>query len=221
MAPKKGDNAAKAAAEAAAMRAAAVEAASQKAVAAEANPEEPTLEKMVSDLQTATKDAVERLDVVDERLDELENKGDRIQEEIQGLLDETVDRMDQQDHSLKEEIAVLKKFVQELAQQAEVTALKEEVEELKAELLVYKAAVQSGMVTTKPSRPRPDVAKPKVFSGKRSAQEIENFMWGLEKYFKGMGIKEDVEKLEPGVSSKLSSRGTFTRVMPRRKPFPR
>ncbi|KAK8547751.1 hypothetical protein V6N13_027364 [Hibiscus sabdariffa] len=84
MAPKKGDNAAKAAAEAAAMRAAAVEAASQKAVAAEANPEEPTLEKKVSDLETATKDAVERLDVVDERLDELENKGDRIQEEIQG-----------------------------------------------------------------------------------------------------------------------------------------
>ncbi|KAK8557890.1 hypothetical protein V6N13_008648 [Hibiscus sabdariffa] len=84
MASKKGDNAAKAAAEATAMRAAAVEAASQKAVAAEANPEEPTLEKMVSDLQTATKDAVERLDVVDERLDELENKGDRIQEDIQG-----------------------------------------------------------------------------------------------------------------------------------------
>ncbi|KAK8521512.1 hypothetical protein V6N13_073685 [Hibiscus sabdariffa] len=185
MAPKK---------EVAAARAAAVEAAAQRVVAVETNPEEPTLEKKVSDLQTATRDAVERLDVVDERLDELENKGDRIQEEIQGLLDETVDRMDQQDHSLKDEIDSLKKVVRELAQQSEVVALKGEIEELKAELLVYKAAVQSGMATTKPSRPRPDVAKPKVFSGKRSAQEIENFMWGLEKYFKGMGIEEDVEK---------------------------
>ncbi|KAL4341343.1 hypothetical protein GQ457_08G022080 [Hibiscus cannabinus] len=104
MTPKKRDNAAKAAAEAAAMR---------------TNPEEPTLEKKVSDLQTATRDAVERLDVVDERLDELENKGDRLQEEIQGLLDETVDRMDQQDNSLKDEIDSLKKVVQELARQSE------------------------------------------------------------------------------------------------------
>ncbi|KAK8541221.1 hypothetical protein V6N13_003803 [Hibiscus sabdariffa] len=74
MAPKK---------EVAAARAAAIEAAAQRVVAVETNPEEPTLEKKVSDLQTATRDAVERLDVVDERLDELENKGDRIQEEIQ------------------------------------------------------------------------------------------------------------------------------------------
>ncbi|KAL4366472.1 hypothetical protein GQ457_05G021340 [Hibiscus cannabinus] len=118
MAPKKGDNAAKAAAEAAAMRAAA-EAASQKIVAVETNPEEPTLEKKVSDLQIATRDAVERLDVVDERLDELENKGDRVQEEIQSLLDETVDRMDQQDNALKDEIDSLKKVVRELAQQSE------------------------------------------------------------------------------------------------------
>ncbi|KAL4298133.1 hypothetical protein GQ457_12G013670 [Hibiscus cannabinus] len=118
MAPKKGDNAAKAAAEAAAMRAAA-EAASQRIVAVETNPEEPTLEKKVSDLQTATRDAVERLDVVDEHLDELENKGDRVQEEIQGLLDETVDRMDQQDNALKDEIDSLKKVVRELAQQSE------------------------------------------------------------------------------------------------------
>ncbi|KAK8534824.1 hypothetical protein V6N13_089182 [Hibiscus sabdariffa] len=76
MAPKK---------EVAAARAAAIEAAAQRVVAVETNPEEPTLEKKVSDLQTATRDAVERLDVVDERLDELENKGDRIQEEIQGF----------------------------------------------------------------------------------------------------------------------------------------
>ncbi|KAL4383104.1 hypothetical protein GQ457_15G008210 [Hibiscus cannabinus] len=122
MAPKKGDNAAKAAAEAAAMRAAA-EAASQRIVAVETNPEEPTLEKKVSDLQTATRDAVERLDVVDERLDELENKGDRVQEEIQGLLDETVDRIDQQDNALKDEIDSLKKVVRELAQQSEAQLL--------------------------------------------------------------------------------------------------
>ncbi|KAL4352429.1 hypothetical protein GQ457_06G009410 [Hibiscus cannabinus] len=118
---RKGENAATkaAAAEAAVSKAAAEVAATQKAVAVETDPDEPTLEKKVSDLQTATKDAVERLDVVDERLDELENKGDRVQEEIQGLLDETVDRMDQQDNSLKDEIANLKKVVQELAQQAE------------------------------------------------------------------------------------------------------
>ncbi|KAK8586266.1 hypothetical protein V6N13_082079 [Hibiscus sabdariffa] len=103
--------------------------------------------------------------------------------------------MDQQDESFKSEVAELKKVVQELAQQSEVIALKKEMVELIGELLLYKAVVQSRMVTSTPFRPKTDVSKPKEFNRRRSAQEVENFMWGLEKYFKGMGIEDDVEKV--------------------------
>ncbi|KAL4366726.1 hypothetical protein GQ457_05G035910 [Hibiscus cannabinus] len=96
MAPKKGDAAA-------------------RTVLVEPQLDKPTLESKVKCLEDSTKDATQRLDVVDVRLEELETKGNRAHEEIQGLLDETVKRMDQYDESLKREVAELKKVVQELA----------------------------------------------------------------------------------------------------------
>ncbi|KAL4384127.1 hypothetical protein GQ457_15G018010 [Hibiscus cannabinus] len=89
MAPKKGD--------------------AGRTVPVETQPGEPTLENKVKRLEDSTKDATERLDVVDVRLEELEAKGDRVLEDVQGLLDETVERMDQQDESLKSEVIELKK----------------------------------------------------------------------------------------------------------------
>jgi len=36
--------------------------------------------------------------------------------------------------------------------------------------------------------------RPPTFRGAKSAREIDNFLWGLETYFKAIGIEKDAEK---------------------------
>ncbi|KAE8736178.1 cytochrome P450 78A7-like [Hibiscus syriacus] len=68
--------------------------------------------------------------------------------------------------------------------------------ELKSELLVYKVAVLNG-VSGEAQAPRPmiDVPKPKEFKGSRTAQDVENFIWGMEQFFRGMGIEDNTTKV--------------------------
>lgn len=39
------------------------------------------------------------------------------------------------------------------------------------------------------------VPKPKEFRGKREAKEVNNFFWGVEQYFKAMGITDHALKV--------------------------
>ncbi|KAL4320193.1 hypothetical protein GQ457_18G000020 [Hibiscus cannabinus] len=179
MAPKKGDNAT--------AKAAAAEAAAAKVavVVTEDQPCEITLEKKVSDLQTIAKDVVERLDVVDDRLDELENKGDRVQEDVQGLL-ETMEKMDERSDGLESMMSLLE------------ARLMDKIGDLESELNIYKAALKNGVrasTETGTVEPRIDVPKPGRYDGTKTAQAVENYFWGMEQYFRGMGITSDVTKV--------------------------
>ncbi|KAE8705397.1 cytochrome P450 78A7-like [Hibiscus syriacus] len=69
-----------------------------------------------------------------------------------------------------------------------------EVELLKTELLVCKAAFGSGVATVAP-KALGDIPKLEKFKGFRSAQDVENFLWGLDQYFAAMGITEDAKKV--------------------------
>ncbi|KAE8674458.1 hypothetical protein F3Y22_tig00111754pilonHSYRG00072 [Hibiscus syriacus] len=80
-----------------------------------------------------------------------------------------------------------------LATRAEIIR---EVKELKSELLVYKAAVLNGVTgEAQAPRPRIDVPKPKEYKGSRNAQDVENFIWGMEQFFSGTGIGDDTTKV--------------------------
>ncbi|KAJ8627131.1 hypothetical protein MRB53_020438 [Persea americana] len=63
-------------------------------------------------------------------------------------------------------------------------------EELKGEM----QAIGGGVLTAAPTH-RVDVPKPKEFKGTRSAKDIDNFLWGMEQYFRVMGIVEDATKV--------------------------
>ncbi|KAK5775226.1 hypothetical protein PVK06_043096 [Gossypium arboreum] len=52
-------------------------------------------------------------------------------------------------------------------------ALKEEIVELKEEFTIYKDALESGMLTSRPKQC--DVPKPKKFKEARSVREVDNF----------------------------------------------
>ncbi|GMI79779.1 hypothetical protein HRI_001647200 [Hibiscus trionum] len=80
------------------------------------------------------------------------------------------------------------------ALEAELEAAKVEIEEMKADMALLKVAFKNGAAPTA-SKHKKDVPKPKEFKGKRSAQDVENFVWGMEQYFRVMGIKDDAEKV--------------------------
>ncbi|KAE8736351.1 cytochrome P450 78A7-like [Hibiscus syriacus] len=68
------------------------------------------------------------------------------------------------------------------------------IELLKTELLVCKAAFGNSVATVAP-KALGDVPKPEKFKGTRSAQDVENFLWGLDQYFAATGITEDAKKV--------------------------
>ncbi|GMJ01033.1 hypothetical protein HRI_003772500 [Hibiscus trionum] len=166
----------------------------EKAKRASSKDQITTLEDKVIRLENATIDAKDRLNVDDVRLWELGEHDDKLKEEFQGIINDVNERVDLQDGSLKDEVKALKKIVEDLAKQAEVAALRKKIDDLKSEVLVYKAAVRNGVVSS-PARVLVDVPKPKHFEGTRSAQQVENFLWGLEQYFKASCIIEDADKV--------------------------
>ncbi|KAL4271581.1 hypothetical protein GQ457_13G010830 [Hibiscus cannabinus] len=129
MAPKKGDNA-KAATTVAAATATEVPATTEVPVA------KPTLESTVADLQTSVKDAVERLDVVDDRLEELENKGDELKDDVNTAINKAFEGMEKQGSAFQDALATLREEMQ-----AKITKLETELE-------VCKLAIVNG-----PGRP--------------------------------------------------------------------
>ncbi|XP_040964578.1 uncharacterized protein [Gossypium hirsutum] len=76
-----------------------------------------------------------------------------------------------------------------------VMALKEEIAELKGELIIYKAALGNRGLAAVANKPNIDVPKPKEFKGSRSTRDVDNFLWGIEQYFRAKGITKDVTKV--------------------------
>ncbi|XP_039038705.1 uncharacterized protein LOC120176331 [Hibiscus syriacus] len=136
---------------------------------------------------------LERLGSLD--LDKLESL-ESIREEVQDSLNELDVKATDRGDSLEAMVVALRKEVEELKSKgsdSEVVELKREVELLKTELLVCKAAFGNSVATVAP-KALGDIPKPEKFKGTRSAQDVENFLWGLDQYFAATGITEDAKK---------------------------
>ena len=114
---------------------------------------------------TEVKEAQEAAESYHEQFDSME---ENVSKTMQKLLDETFAKLNERDDSLE----------------ATVVAMKKEMDQLKSELLIYKTAMQSGVLgEVAAPKPKIDVPKPKEFNGTRTVQDVENFIWGLEQYF--------------------------------------
>ncbi|KAE8662748.1 hypothetical protein F3Y22_tig00113145pilonHSYRG00109 [Hibiscus syriacus] len=113
---------------------------------------------------------LERLGSID--LDKLDSL-DSIKEEVPDSLNELDARTTDRGDSLE----------------AMIMALRKEVEELKSE-----ATFENSAATVVP-KALGDIPKPEKFKGSRSAQDVENFLWGLDQYFAATGITEDAKKV--------------------------
>ncbi|KAE8665117.1 cytochrome P450 78A7-like [Hibiscus syriacus] len=116
--------------------------------------------------------------------EKVESVEDVLREETQALISELTENVDERTRGLESMY---------LAMRAEIMR---EVKELKSELFVYKAAVLNGVTgEAQAPRPRIDVPKPKEYKGSRNSQDVENFIWGMEQFFRGMGIEDDTTKV--------------------------
>ncbi|GMJ00971.1 hypothetical protein HRI_003766300 [Hibiscus trionum] len=169
MAPKKGEN--DAAQKGAETQAAEGKRASSKDILT-------SLEGKVTRLEESVKDSGEQLDVVDSRFEDQDNKRDHLKGEMEELLMDVFEKLGNKGDVLE----------------AELKAVKIELEEVKVGMAMFKAALKN---VTEPtvSLLRKDIPKLKEFKGNMSAQDVENFVWGVEQYFWVMGIKDDAEKV--------------------------
>ncbi|KAE8716635.1 Protein NRT1/ PTR FAMILY 3.1 [Hibiscus syriacus] len=143
-----------------------------------------SFEQRVGRLEDRYNEVQETQDSVESRLEKVESVEDVLREETQALISELTENVDDRTRGLESMF---------LAMRAEIMR---EVKELKSELLVYKAAVLNGVTgEAQAPRPRIDVPKPKEFKGSRTAQDVENFIWGMEQFFSGMSIGDDTTKV--------------------------
>ncbi|KAE8673495.1 Detected protein of unknown function [Hibiscus syriacus] len=127
---------------------------------------------------------LERLGLLD--LDKLESL-ESIREEVQDSLNELDVKATDRGDSLEAMVVALRKEVEELKSKgsdSEVVELKREVELLKTELLVCKAAFGNSVATVAP-KALGDIPKPEKFKGTKSAQDVENFLWGCNDVKRG------------------------------------
>lgn len=84
---------------------------------------------------------------------------------------------------------------------ASMTSLSSKVEELSVGLTLVQRAMANGNSKTQVSQTRSpsklQIPKPKAYDGKRDAQEIDEFVWRLERYFEAMEINDDLTKVRP------------------------
>ncbi|KAF3456166.1 hypothetical protein FNV43_RR00816 [Rhamnella rubrinervis] len=154
------------------------------------------MEATVAKVEVAVADVMERLDRVEQSVEELEGRVDDQVEELHGNMQSG------HDANLKtwrQENATFQASVLETLSliKAQTEELKHGVEETRADWVLCKRAATSGAITTQHavSTLRVDVAKPKEFSGKRDAKELDNFMWHMERYFEGLNMHDEKQKV--------------------------
>ncbi|KAL6284436.1 hypothetical protein ACE6H2_015365 [Prunus campanulata] len=77
---------------------------------------------------------------------------------------------------------------------AELTALRDEVKDVKGDWALCKEAVLNKTRTLKEPKVL-DSFKPKFYNGKREVNELDTFLWNIERYFKYLKMKDDEPKI--------------------------
>ena len=61
-------------------------------------------------------------------------------------------------------------------------------------MAIYKTAMSARVMATNEAA-RVEVPKPHMFSGKRDAKELVNFLWHMERYFEAIALMDEATKV--------------------------
>ena len=67
-------------------------------------------------------------------------------------------------------------------------------EEVRQEMAIYKIALSARAMATHEA-PQVEVLKPHMFSGKRDAKELDNYLWHIERYFEALALINEATKV--------------------------
>ncbi|KAJ0099732.1 hypothetical protein Patl1_19989 [Pistacia atlantica] len=127
----------------------------------------------------------EHLDVLDQKMDDVEGMVETMGEFRQHVADK---------HQVFEEFQVV--VLDSLRTlQAQVEELRSGLEESKGDWAFCKRAVANGVVTNAAPPARVEVPRPRKYGGKRDAQELENFLWSMERYFEATNVQSEQERV--------------------------
>ncbi|KAE8668158.1 hypothetical protein F3Y22_tig00112344pilonHSYRG00099 [Hibiscus syriacus] len=76
-----------------------------------------------------------------------------------------------------------------------IQAVCKSIEGMREDLTLCKRATVSGGANNV-STPRVECPKPQGFNGARDAKEVENYLWQMEQYFKGIGLNDEAAKVK-------------------------
>ncbi|EOY03061.1 Uncharacterized protein TCM_017485 [Theobroma cacao] len=132
-----------------------------------------SLDARLSRVKLTVGDMRDRLDVQEEHLEELNGLDEELKGKVHEMVREMLENVAEQNSQLESMVEILQ----------------HELEDLRAE--VRAARAEGGYEVAARSEVRLEVPKPKELRCKRDAKEIDNFLWGLEQYFKVTGISTD------------------------------
>ncbi|GJX43660.1 putative retrotransposon gag domain, aspartic peptidase domain protein [Tanacetum coccineum] len=75
-------------------------------------------------------------------------------------------------------------------------SLRRELEDLRADIALCKRFMASGGGLTSNITPKVEVPKPSPFMGKREARAVDDLLWEMEQYMKGVNIVDDAAKIK-------------------------
>ena len=78
--------------------------------------------------------------------------------------------------------------------EALITSMEARDQEIRQKLSIYKTVVLAWVMATYET-PRVKVPKPHIFSGKRDAKELDNFLWHMERYFEAIALMDEATKV--------------------------
>ncbi|XP_048235888.1 uncharacterized protein LOC125371304 [Ricinus communis] len=152
-----------------------------------------TEERLIK-VETAMSNWCDKIKDMDLRIEKLESKEDDgdLREEMQGALNVLANNLARENEALKKLLA----------------QCLEKVDKLEVELNLCKAALANSEGAQVTMMHKVDAPKPKAYGGARSAREIDNFLWSLERYFDAVGIVDGATKVK-SVSLYLSDIATI------------
>ncbi|KAK2998297.1 hypothetical protein RJ639_023878 [Escallonia herrerae] len=148
--------------------------------------------------QSKSRDMIASLDgrtcVLEEAMGDVKDRFGFVEQNLQTLEDHVLEELESLKKAMTGQDELRTRFIELFANlQEQLDVVKVGVEETRQETAMGKKAIAGGAVVT--PTPRVEVPKPKEFGGKRDANELDNFIWHMERYFEGASITDEKPKV--------------------------
>nr|CAN61625.1 hypothetical protein VITISV_024717 [Vitis vinifera] len=153
------------------------------------------MEARLAKVELAMADTREGVDLIEQGMEKgLEDLREQIQDLREGVLVSQVQPVSHEEFMSFQD-KVMSMFASVESRMEALTARVEARDQaIRQELAIYKTAVSARVMATHEA-PRVEVPKPHMFSGKRDAKELDNFLWHMERYFEAIALTDEATKV--------------------------